>query len=501
MRVHPPGAGAVAAPTAPTPGLDAGSALTRRELGYPVALAVSVAVAVVSLWVVPRGIAYDPWSWLVWGREIAHLRLDTAGAASSVKPLPMLLIAGLSLAGGPTPLLWLVVARAAAVMALLLAYRLGARLGGWPAGVVAALGLLTASQYLPYLAVAGMSEPMLVAIVLLAVDLGLRGRHHLALVALAFAALLRIELWGFVVLYGTWCLRGSPRRARTGALVAALLVAVPALWVLPDLWGSGDALRSASAATFESQGGPLLARSPGLASIGQAGGLLLAPLTVLFCAGVVRDAWVWVRHRTLRPTLVLGACALALVAVESLMAQLRVATGAPRYLLPAAAVAAILAACTLVDLVREVARRAGRMDLRKDLRIAGVAGVVLLLVGSSAPQTVRLVHDVRGGMANEARLAELTDRAPQAIALVGRRVVLDCGTITAANLFVPNVAWALDVPLGRVGIDDGPSGVTFRVGDVPPVPAAYSSAYKRVGSTAGAEGQRFDVLSTCSPAK
>src|SRR5207249_4254555 len=69
-------------------------------------------------------------------------------AGPSFKPLPVLALAPLSALGDATPAVWMGLMRAAAVLSLLLAYRLGARLAGPLAGAVAALGLaLSADLY------------------------------------------------------------------------------------------------------------------------------------------------------------------------------------------------------------------------------------------------------------------------------------------------------------------------------------------------------------------
>ena len=99
-----------------------------------------LALAAISLVVLPRGLAYDPWSWVIWGREIAHLDLNTRGAATAVKPLPMVFTTIFAPAGSAAPVLWLLVARAATLLSLALAFRLGQRLGGAGAGVIAAVG-------------------------------------------------------------------------------------------------------------------------------------------------------------------------------------------------------------------------------------------------------------------------------------------------------------------------------------------------------------------------
>ena len=51
-------------------------------------IVVSLVIAALSL-LIPSTPSYDPWAWLVWGREIVHLDLHTTGGPSW-KPLPML---------------------------------------------------------------------------------------------------------------------------------------------------------------------------------------------------------------------------------------------------------------------------------------------------------------------------------------------------------------------------------------------------------------------------
>ena len=70
---------------------------------------VCAAISVVSL-PLPATLAFDPWAWLVWGREIGQLDLDTTGGPSW-KPLPVLVTTVLGAAGDLAPTLWLVVAQ------------------------------------------------------------------------------------------------------------------------------------------------------------------------------------------------------------------------------------------------------------------------------------------------------------------------------------------------------------------------------------------------------
>ncbi|HEU5141565.1 MAG TPA: hypothetical protein VFU04_00245, partial [Solirubrobacterales bacterium] len=85
------------------------------RIGVPAA----VALAALSL-ALPYQLLYEPWGWLVWGRELAGLDLATA-EGMSWKPLPVLLDAPLSLLGDLAPKGWLLVARAGWLLAPLLA--------------------------------------------------------------------------------------------------------------------------------------------------------------------------------------------------------------------------------------------------------------------------------------------------------------------------------------------------------------------------------------------
>src|SRR5829696_7076575 len=66
---------------------------------------------------------YDPWTWLLWGREVASGTLSTADGPA-FKPLPVAVCALLAPLGSAAPVVWVVLVRAAAGAALVLAYRL-----------------------------------------------------------------------------------------------------------------------------------------------------------------------------------------------------------------------------------------------------------------------------------------------------------------------------------------------------------------------------------------
>src|SRR5689334_23990564 len=76
---------------------------------YALLAAVALALGALSL-LYPSTPTYDPWAWIIWGREIAHLDLQTTGGPSW-KPLPVIFTTVFSVFGSIAPNLWLAVAR------------------------------------------------------------------------------------------------------------------------------------------------------------------------------------------------------------------------------------------------------------------------------------------------------------------------------------------------------------------------------------------------------
>src|ERR687891_1669222 len=211
-----------------------------------------VGLAALSL-LLPSEPSYDPWAWLVWGREIAHLELDTEGGPTW-KPLPVALLALVAPLGDEVPVaLWVVIARAGALLAMVIAYRLAARLAGGPAplravaGATAAVFLILTPDWFQ-LAAHASEAPLAVALMLWGIERHLDDRRGHALALGAPVCLMRPELFPFLALYGLWLAWIEPGRRR---VVAALLVAVPLAWVVPEWIGSGDPLDGGSQARSE----------------------------------------------------------------------------------------------------------------------------------------------------------------------------------------------------------------------------------------------------------
>jgi hypothetical protein len=471
---------------------------TRRRLSpaasWWVMLLGSLGLAALSLLVLPHSVAYDPWSWLIWGREITHLDLNTRGAATAVKPLPLVFTTLFGRSGSVAPVLWLVVARAATLLSLALAFRIARRYAGVWGGLVAALCLAGTDEYLGYLFMRGMSEPMATATVLAAVDSYLDGRRRAALGWLIAAGLLRPEAWPFLFLYALWLAWPKSWGWRIAAI--ALGIAVPLSWFMIDVVGAHQFFRSANAATHQSQGGPLLTREPGLATLRETWHLMSPVTETLFLLAVAVALVSWWRTGRPSPTLWFSAGAFAWLIVDAVLAQGHFATGAPRYLLPGAGLACVVVGIFVVDVARWFARHAPD----RKLALAVTVVIALAVAGALAPRAVTTGRQIRAGALIGRRFDRLEVSLKQAIALGrGRAAILRCGTVSTQNFQVPLVAWQLRVPLDQVqyGTPLVPGTLIAR-GNTPRLPPALAGTFTNLG-TVGSADHTWTVFTTCPP--
>jgi hypothetical protein len=394
---------------------------------WPAALGVAVVVGAATL-LLPATLGYDAWAWNVWGRQLAHLDLATT-AGPSFKPLPVLALAPLSILGDATPVVWMGLMRAAAVLSLLLAYRLGARLAGPPAGAVAALSLaLSADLYRT--ALLGSAEPVLIALTLGAIDRHLADRRDWALVLVALAGLIRPEAWVLLGAYGAFVWLGEPR---LGPFVAAAVVLPPALWLGMDWIGSGNPLHGSSTATSATEGSAANAAVPAFEVVRRAADAVIVPTLILAVVGVAFA----VRRRD-RPVLSLAALALGWIAVVAIMAEVGF-TGTRRYLAAPAAALCVVAGVGLVWLLDAVRERRARI-------VVGVAVAALALVPAllRAREDARMLSVARSQADQRHELLRAIDRAG------GRAAVLRPGRPAINPWLQTALAWELDVPLSGV---------------------------------------------------
>jgi hypothetical protein len=413
-------------------------------------VATALALAAASL-ALPYFPVYDPWAWLVWGRGLLEGGFETA-AGPSWKPLPVLIDAPLSLLGDTAPKAWLLIARSGWFCAPLLAGLLAARLSGegtgrwrWVAAAIAAGSVaLTGDSFTPPLRqfTGGLSEPLLVALVLGAIWAALDERPGLALGLGTAAALLRPECWPFLVLWGL-SVKGRPGLRLTTVAVAVL---IPLAWFVPDIVGAGNPLEGGETARA---GGiePL----DGIEVLGRA---LAAPLAA---AWIGVGLLLWRERGDLdRPMALLLAGAGAWILLVALMAVGGFA-GLPRFLAPATAVVAVLGG---IGVARAAAAGCGRASSRypgqssttpgfRALQSFVVAALVLAVAGfgwraAQVPGDLEVVERQTRSIEDLFDLVDKTGRAP----------LLACGGTVRMTQVRPQtaLAWKLEEPIASAPV-------------------------------------------------
>jgi hypothetical protein len=411
-----------------------------------VKLVVLALIVGVSVLLVAPAPSYDPWAWLLWGREVTRLELSTV-EGPAFKPLPVFVCALLRPLGGAAPEAWVLIARAGAVLAVWFGFRLGRELAGVAAGVVAAIGVALCGGFLGY-AARGAEPGWTIAFALAAILAWRRERWGVALACGVGCALLRVEAWPFLLVAGIVLWRRDVLRP----WLVTCAVIVPALWFVPEWLGSGDVLRSGERARVSVPGLPVNEAVPAWGALREAAALPLWPLWLGALACALPAA------RAARPVLYTGLAWIALVAV---MAQAGF-SGEPRYSLPGGALVAIAGAAALVLAGRAaVALPAGAAPPRPGgpLRSYAVAALlVLALLVAAVPKLARL-DDLRRDQAFAAEL--VTDLERVIVAGGGRDAILACGRPFVGNLRGPLLAYHLDVEKRRVQFEPVPPGAVF----------------------------------------
>jgi hypothetical protein len=318
----------------------------------------------------------------------------------------------------------------------------------------------------------GLWEPLLVALVLGSVERQLAGTPGQAFALGVGAALLRPEAWPFLAVFGYHLWRRHTELSRW--LVAGGL-AVPLLWLLPDLIGSGDPFTGARRAR-EATGAP-----PGeaLEAIGRA--LDLALWGLWAAAGYA--VW-WARREGERRIVVLAAGALAWIAIVAVLAAAGYA-GIPRFSAPAAAIGCVLGAVGVVRLVARLGREP-RASPRRRLLAAACAGLVALLVaqgairGAAIPDELGDAEDYRHDVD---QLFAVTEGA-------GPDRVAACGPVSTSD-FLTETALAYELDRALEGIErrvaSAPAaGTAFLDADAP---AAAQRAVTAAGTPIARDGR------------
>lgn len=443
--------------------------------GPRLAVATALALAAASL-ALPYHPVYDPWAWLVWGRELVDGGLETA-AGPSWKPLPVLIDAPLSLLGEAAPEAWLLVARTgwfcAPLLAGLLAWRLSGEGAGrrrWAAALVAGASVaLTGDAFTPPIRMftGGLSEPLLVALVLGAVWAALDERPGAVLALGTAAALLRPETWPFLAVWAFFATRERPR-LRLGAIAAAVFI--PVAWFVPDLIGAGTPLAGSDTA----RAGDV---EP-LDAFEVVGRALAAPLAACWI-GVALLLW-RERDELDRPLVILLAGAAAYVMLVALMAVGGFA-GLPRFLAPATAIFSIAGG---VGLARTAGmERSGHLS-RYATQMTGtplqplVVTALVLAVAGFGWRAAQVPGDLDTIERLSASLDDLFDLADE----TGSAPLLACGGKVKVTQLLSQtaLAWKIEEPISAVPFRRRPLyGIALSIRPLPKgVPFAFADSWR-----------------------
>ncbi|MGZ4173184.1 MAG: hypothetical protein ACXVQR_01785 [Solirubrobacteraceae bacterium] len=501
---------------------------------YLILVLVALVIGALSL-LLPSTPSYDPWAWIIWGREIVHLNLQTTGGPSW-KPLPVIFTTLFAPFGKAAPDMWLVIARAGAVVAVAMSFKLAVRLtrvvaGIVPgasvadaardssamvrltavaatllAGAVTVVGVLSAGSIISDNAL-GYSEGLMAAAILIAIDRHLDGNRRQAFAVGFAAALDRPEVWPFWGLYGLylWWTDAGARR-----LVAGLFVLTPLLWFLPELWGSGHLFRGVNRAQHPRSNSPAFASCPFCSELkDHAWKLLLLRLKVAAAAAMLASGFrIWRRRRAAGPgtplasvlgvdgaILAIGGLGIAWMVLIALMTQAGF-SGNNRYLILGAALINIVGGIGWGWSALELGALGRRLTGLKAAAPAVLAVLIALFlffpswIGSQVvdlPATHKALN-------YQARLR--TDVALAVRRAGGPARVLRCGTVMTEGFQVPLVAWTLGVhtlavaaspvsgpirpPLPNVILRARANG-SRRTAVLPPLP--QDAGYRRIART------------------
>lgn len=430
---------------------------------YALLAAISVAIAALTL-LYPSTPTYDPWAWIVWGREIVHFDLTTTGGPSW-KPLTVMFTTVFAPFGDAAPDLWLIVGRAGAVMSIILVFRLAWRLTGGSlpaktiAGVIAAMALIISSSFVRNMTL-GNSEGLLVAFTLWGIERHMDGKYRQAFVLGFLAALLRPEVWPFLGLYGLWLLL-IDRDRRTLWLVIVCGVLIPVLWLLPEYWGSGNFWRAADRAQRPNPNSPAFADFPFWEVIKRTWPLMLTPVKAAAAFAIAIAVWRWLRERRQGAVIVIALLAFAWIAEIALMTQAGF-SGNPRYIILGTTLIAVVGGVGFgwaVQIASDVVARFGGERHGSALMLGtGVVACVVLLGATYhwAGPKFRTFGDLDRALRYQAELR--IDLRKGLAKIGGGKHFAACGPVATGMYQVPMVAWHIDRHTNDVGLDPDPAG-------------------------------------------
>jgi hypothetical protein len=448
----------------------------------------SLLIAAVFTLIWPGAPTYDPWAWIIWGREIIEGDLVT-NTGPSWKPLPMFFTVPFALFGEAAPDLWLWIARATALIGIVTVAQLGARVGGRIGAALAALAITTTPLYFAY-GIQGSSEGMLVATCCLAASAWLDGNRTASFWWLVAASLLRPEIWPFVALLALERLRDRPARFWW---VGGAGLFVLACWLIPEKIGSGAYLRAATRANEPNPDSAAFAASPTLEVLGSMGNLMLWLPAISLALTLALGLWMWRRdpegqlvpREALRVAGLLALWALAWVAIVAAMTEGGYA-GNPRYLAAPLGLLVAVAMGGLAWLCRVLALR----DWAPLAELAVIGGVLVIALNGSTRLPQRS-QELLWQATNRIELRELHGQA--AVQAATR----NCQPLLTHPLMIPPVAWTWHRHVDDVEFKPEGGGGTFIIGRNIARSAALPGVPREVNTTVVARTSQISVVKSC----
>jgi hypothetical protein len=333
-----------------------------------------------------------------------------------------------------------------------MAYRLGTRIAGRVAGVSAALTLVLVHEFARRSAV-GNAEGLMTALGLAAIDRHLDGRRFQAFGLGVAAALVRPEVWPFLLAYGIWVWARENRRARRAALVALGLL-VPVLWFGGDWVGSGNPFMASDRALGFTPTVATLGDLPGLGVIALARQMFPAPAALAVLAALVWAVAVLVRpagaaglrsRREAILTVALADAAIVWIGIVALMAQ-RGYPGLPRFLFMALGLGAVVAGVGVARAAELAGWALGRIGTRP-VRAAIAVAAVGCFAAFAAPDAGLLrddAHALRTVAARDDSLEAAVRR------FGGAEAVARCGRPYTGWFATTALAWDLGIGADEV---------------------------------------------------